>query len=190
MKHPRILALMTFAVLIGAGLWSPAFGQSSDGNLANLIGGGASIKFDVLAQNGGASLTITAPDGRSFTNEFKAGSSLGFELGDKSLPDGSYGYELRLRPVLSARQRDALKDGRGKDDDPEADRAARKRPFMPNMIQSGAFAVINGQIIVSGLSETQRSRKATVTPASKPASNSEVASGNTAARLRNHRASL
>jgi hypothetical protein len=58
------------------------------------------------------------------------------------------------------------------------------------MIQSGAFAVINGQVIVGGLSETQRTRKATAAPASKPASNSEVASGNTAARLRNHRASL
>jgi len=190
MKHPRILTLMAFAVLVGAGLWSTAFGQSNESNLANLISGGSSIRFDVLAQHGGVSLTITAPDGRSFTKEFKAGTSPEFELGDKSLPDGSYGYELRLRPVLSASQRDALKDGRGKDDEPEAERAARKRPVMPNMIQSGAFAVINGQVIVGGQSETQRTKKAMVTPASKPANNSDVASGNTAARLRNHRASL
>ena len=190
MKHPRILTLMAFAVLVGAGLWSTAFGQSNESNLANLISGGSSIRFDVLAQHGGVSLTITAPDGRSFTKEFKAGTSPEFELGDKSLPDGSYGYELRLRPVLSASQRDALKDGRGKDDEPEAERAARKRPVMPNMIQSGAFAVLNGQVIVGGLSEIQRTKKATVAPASKPASNSDVASGNTAARLRNHRASL
>jgi Chaperone of endosialidase len=190
MKYPRILTLMSLPVLLVAGLWSAALGQATDGNLANVIGGGSSVRFEIVAQHAGATLTITAPDGRSFTKEFKTGSSPGFEFGDKSLPDGSYGYELRLRPVLTAGQREALKEGRGKDDDPEAERAARKRPVLPNMTQSGAFALTNGQVIVAGLSENQRTAKATVAPASKPASTSEVASGNTAARLRNHRASL
>jgi len=190
MKHPRILTLMSLAVLLVAGLWSAAFGQAADGNLANLVGIGSSVRFEVVAQNAGVTLTITAPDGRSFTKEFKAGSSPGFDFSDKSLPDGSYGYELRLRPVLTASQREAMKDGRGKDDDPEAERAARKHPVMPNMIQSGAFAMINGQVIAGGLSENQRTAKTGVAPAAKPASSSEVASGNTAARLRNHRASL
>ena len=189
MKHPRVLTLMSLVALFLAGLWSAAFGQATDGHLANVVGGGSSVRFEVVAQHAGVTLTITAPDGRSFTKEFKAGSSPGFELGDKSLPDGSYGYELRLRPVLSAGQREALKDGRGKDDEPEAERAARKFPVMPNMIQSGAFAVINGQVIVAGLSEAQRTAKASVAPVSKPAS-SDVTSGNTAAKLRNHRAAL
>lgn len=190
MKYPRILTLMSLAVLLVAGLWSTAFGQSSDGNLANVVGGGSSVRFEIVAPNAGVTLTITAPDGRTFTKEYRAGSSPGFEFGDKSLPDGSYGYELRLRPALTAGQRDALKEARGKDDDPEAERAARKRPVMPNMTQSGAFALTHGQVIVGGLSENQRTAKATVAPATKPASTSEVASGNTAARLRNHRASL
>jgi len=181
---------MSLAVLLVAGLWSAAFGQATDGNLANLVGGGSSVRFEIVAQNAGVTLTITAPDGRSFTKEFKAGSSPGFDFGDKSLPDGSYGYELHLRPALTAGQREALKDARGKDDDPEAERAARKRPALPNLTQSGAFAVINGQVIVGGMSESQRTAKASVAPASKPASSSEVASGNTAARLRNHRTSL
>jgi hypothetical protein len=181
---------MSLAVLLVAGLWSAAFGQATDGNLANLVGTGSSVRFEIVAQNAGVTLTITAPDGRSFTKEFKTGSSPGFDFSDKSLPDGSYGYELRLRPALTAGQREAMKDGRGKDDDPEAERAARKRPVMPNMVQSGAFAVTNGQVIVGGLSENQRTAKASVTPASKSASSSDVASGNTAARLRNHRASL
>jgi hypothetical protein len=181
---------MSLAVLLVAGLWSAAFGQATDGNLANVTGGGASVRFDVLVQNAGISITITAPDGRSFTKEYKAGGSAGFDFSDKSLPDGTYGYELRLRPALTAAQREALKEGRGKDDDPEAERAARKRPVLPNLIQSGAFALINGQVIVGGLSENQRTAKASVAPASKPAGISEVASSNTAARLRNHRRSL
>lgn len=193
MKHPRTFALMTFAVLLMAGLSSAAFGQSNDGNLANVVGGGASVRFDVLVQNAGVSMTITAPDGRSFTKEYKAGGSPGFDFGDRSLPDGTYGYELRLRPALTPAQREALREARGKDDDPEAERAGRKRPVLPNMIQSGAFSLINGQVVVGGLSENQRTGKATVPSASKPtvtSGNGEVASSNTASRLRNHRASL
>src|SRR6185369_2938107 len=193
MKHPRTFALMTFAVLLMAGLSSAALGQTSDSNLANVIGGGASVRFDVLVQNAGISMTITAPDGRSFTREYKAGGSPGFDFGDKSLPDGAYGYELRLRPALSAVQREALKDARGKDDDPESERAGRKRPVMPNLVQSGAFALVNGQVIVAGLSESQRTAKANVPPAGKPtvsAADTSVASSNAATRLRNHRASL
>lgn len=191
MKHARTFVLMTFAVLIMAGLSSAALGQSNDGNLANPVGGGSSIRFEVLAQNAGATLTITAPDGRSFTKEYKAGGAPGFDFSDRSLPDGTYGYELRLRPALTAAQRSALKEMRGKDDDPEAERAARKRPVMPNLTQSGSFMLVNGQVVVGGLSEGQRSAKANVPAATKPlASNTEVASGNTASRLRNHRMSL
>jgi hypothetical protein len=190
---------MTFAVLIGAGLWSTAFGQSSDGSLANLISGGSSIKFDVLAQNGGASLTITAPDGRSFTKEFRPGTSPGFDFTEKSLPDGSYTYELRLQPSLTAGQKEALMKARGKDDDPEAERAARKRPALPNLTQSGAFAVINGQVVIAGLSENPRTGKSEAKPANdnvtaktavQSATSSAAPSSNTANRLRNHRAAL
>lgn len=193
MKYPRTFALMTLALLLVAGLWSAAFGQTNEGNLANIVGGGSSVRFEVVGQNAGVTLTITAPDGRSFTREYKVGVSPGFEFGDKSLPDGNYGYELRLRPALTVGQREALKAARGNDDDPEAERAARKRPVLPNMIQSGTFAVINGQVVVAGLSENQRTAKASAPPASKPAGasgNTEGASGNTATRLRNHRASL
>lgn len=184
---------MTLAVLLMAGLCAAAFGQSNDGNLANVIGGGSSVRFEIVAQNAGVTLTITAPDGRSFTKEYKAGASPGFDFADRSLPDGNYGYELRLRPALTAAQREALKEARGKDDDPEAERAARKRPVMPNMIQSGTFTLMNGQVVVAGLTENQRTGKANMPPASKPATpsgNTAVASSNTATRLRNHRMSL
>jgi hypothetical protein len=56
------------------------FWPSNDGNLANVIGGGSSVRFDVLAQNAGATLTVTAPDGRSFSKEFRAGAALEFNL--------------------------------------------------------------------------------------------------------------
>ena len=193
MKNRRVFGLMVFAVLLMAGLSSAAFGQSNEGPLANVIGGGSSVRFEILVQNAGVTLTISAPDGRSFTKEYRAGASPGFDFSERSLPDGDYSYLLRLAPSLTAGQKEALMKARGKDDDPEAERAARKRPVMPNMIQSGVFGLLNGQVIVAGLSENQRAAKANLPPANKPAvpsDNASEASSNTTTRLRNHRAAL
>jgi endosialidase-like protein len=187
MRNKISFVLGILVTLIMAGLWSAALGQSNENNLANVSAAGSTIRFEVVAQNAGITLTITAPDGRSFTKEFKSGASPEFTFDERQgLPNGSYGYELRLRPILTEAQKEEMKRLRGKDDDPEAERAGRRRPVLPNLVQSGAFALMNGQVIVGGLSEGQRSAKATV----QPANTGGVASGNTAARLRNHRISL
>src|SRR5262245_51445236 len=125
MKIRRSFAPTIFAALLMVGLSSAAFGQS-DGSLANVYSGGSNVRFDVVAPNGGVTLTIIAPDGRSFTKDYRAGTSPDFHLNDKSLPDGTYTYELRLRPALTAGQRESLKSARGNDDDSEAERGARK----------------------------------------------------------------
>lgn len=186
MRNRISFVLGILATLIMAGLWSAAFGQSNENNLANVSGAGSTIRFEIVAQNAGITLTITAPDGRSFTKEYKPGASPEFTFDRQGLPDGSYGYELRLRPILTDGQKEEMKRLRGKDDDPEAERAGRKRPVLPNLIQSGAFALMNGQVIVAGLIESRSNAKTNV----QPASTGSVASGNTAARLRNHRMSL
>jgi hypothetical protein len=71
---------------------------------------------------------------------------------------------------------------RGNDDDPENERAARKRPSLPDLVQSGSFAVLNGTIIVAGGVEAQRG----VTKTKQAA----IPSANTVSRLRDHRFSL
>jgi hypothetical protein len=134
-------------------------------------------------------LTISAPDGRVFTREFRAGGSPDFSLTDKQLeklPDGVYSYELRLKPLLSAGAREAMKATRGQDDDPESERAGRKRPVAPALIQSGAFSILNGVIVAGGAVEGQRAAAKATVPQRTPA----VVSGNTVTRLRNHRLSL
>lgn len=198
MKVRRVFALTLFATALTAVFASAALAQSSDGNLANVYGGGSSVKFEVVAQNAGVSLTITAPDGRSFTKEYRAGSSPGFELGEKGLPDGTYSYELRLRPALTAGQREAMKASRGRDDDPEAERAARKPSGIPSLIQSGAFTVLNGQVIVGGVEGREQAKAPAANTDTKTAApvkstglvTNAVTSGNTASRLRNHRVAL
>ena len=188
MKHRNSLVLALLTVLTTACLATAAWGQTKENNLANVLSGGSSVRFEIVAQNAGATLTITAPDGRSFTKEFKSGAAPEFTFTEKlGLPDGTYGYELRLQPALTAAQQEEMKRARGKDDDPEADRAGRRRPVLPNLIQSGSFAVMNGQVVVGGLTEGERTGKAIAPPVLTTA---RVTSGNTATRLRNHRISL
>ena len=186
MKNRVNFAVGVLATLVMAGLWSAAFGQTNENSLANVSAAGAAIRFEVTVPNAGLSLTITAPDGRSFTKDYKSGASPEFTLNEKlGLPDGSYGYELRLEPVLTRVQKEEMKRLR-RDDEPEAERAGRKRPVMPNMTQSGSFAVVHGQVVVAGLIEERQSAQSTAPPAS-PA---KTSSGSAGTRLRNHRASL
>jgi hypothetical protein len=189
MRKQKSFLLVIFAALVLACLQAAALGQAAnDGNLANVAGGGSSVKWDVVVQNSGGSITITAPDGRAFTREFRAGTSPEITLSDKQfdkLPDGVYSYELRLGPSFTAADRETLKAARGRDDEPEAERAARKRPVLPVLVQSGAFAIVNGAIVVGGAVEPKSNAKI-----AEPTRSPGVLSGNTLTRLRNHRMSL
>ncbi len=68
----------------------------------------------------------------------------------QKLPDGQYGYELRLTPEISAADRASMQEARGKDDEPEAIRAARKPVVSSGLVQSGTFSILNGAVIVAG----------------------------------------
>jgi len=190
MRKQKSFLLVVLAALIVACLETAALGQApNEGNLANVTAGGSSVRWDVASQNAGGSLTISAPDGRTFYREFKAGASPEINLSDKQLdglPDGTYGYELRLKPVLSSATREAIKAARGKDDDPEAERAGRKRAAVPALVQSGAFTILNGVVVVGGAAEAQATKAKATVPTRTPA----AISGNTVTRLRNHRVSL
>ncbi|MDX6406199.1 MAG: hypothetical protein QOH70_3654 [Blastocatellia bacterium] len=186
MRKRTSFTLVMFAAMIFACFEMTVVAQSNDGKLANVVGGGSTVRWDVGAANAGGSLTITAPDGRTFRRTFRAGASPEISLTEKQLdglPDGAYAYELRLNPTLSPAAKEALMKARGNDDDPESERAARKRPSVPDLVQSGSFAILNGSIIVGGAVEAQRTAAAKTKP---PA----TVSGNTVTRLRNHRFSL
>src|SRR6266480_526855 len=134
MKNQKPLILGVFTAIVFICLQTFALGQSAnDAKLANVSGGGSSVRWDVAVANNGGNLVISAPDGRVFYREFKAGASPEINLTDKQLeglPEGTYSYELRLRPVLSGAARKALDAARGNDDDPEAERAGRKRAWV------------------------------------------------------------
>jgi len=183
MKFQKSFAPVIFAVII------LACSQATPGQtkFATESSAGSSVRWDVSAANAGGTLTISAPDGRVFRKTFPAGSVADFTLVDNQgerLPDGSYTYELRLTPILSRDAKATLKASRANDDDPEADRVGRKRATLPGQVQSGAFAILNGQAIVGGAVEGQR-----ISKAADPLRGAAV-SGNTLTRLRNHSLSL
>lgn len=187
MKYRQSLLLVIVA-LAALGLAQFASGQAvNDGKLANMSVGAGAVRWDIPVSNAGGTLTITAPDGRAFRKVFRAGASVDINLGDKqfdSLPDGVYTYELQLTPFLTGAQKEGLMKARGSDDDPESERAGRKRISVPNMTQSGSFAIVNGAIIGPGAVEGQRLSAKTSIPRTLPTS------ANTINRLRNHRFSL
>jgi hypothetical protein len=182
MKSLRVFALAVFVVLTLVCFQAIALGQTAKENLANMSGGGASVKWEVVVANSGVSLTIAAPDGRSFRKDYEAGAAPEFSLSQfEGLPDGTYTYELRLKPTMSTALREAMK-ARGADDEPDAKRNARKRPSLPAMVQAGSFAVVNGTIVAPGGSEGQRKSAKAAEPRPEPV----IKVSNSFARLRNH----
>ncbi|HKO43114.1 MAG TPA: tail fiber domain-containing protein [Pyrinomonadaceae bacterium] len=154
-------AFLITLIVVGFELNVMAQGQSQEArdSIATLTSTGSSVRWAVkTSAHSGATLTVTAPDGRVFRSELKAGATPQFNITDKEgnrLPDGQYTYELRLSPELSKATIDALKAARGKDDDKESVRATRKRAALtdPSLVQSGDFSIVNGSLVIPGAYE-------------------------------------
>src|SRR6476646_2719251 len=131
-----------------------------DKKLATINGTGSSVRWDVSTPNSGLTLIVSAPDGRVFTKTFKGGASANFSIADaqgERLPDGQYSYELRLS-ASSAPRKDSTSNGRGKEDEPEAVRAARKSVPAQALVESGSFSIVNGSVVVAGAAEESNKR--------------------------------
>jgi hypothetical protein len=158
MNNLKYITSMFSMPLMVVCLYISASGQTAEdiNRLATVSGAGSSVRWDVSAANAGGTVTILAPDGRVFRVETKSGAAAEFMLSDKQgnrLPDGQYTYELRLTPELSKAVKEQLAAARGKDDDPEDVRAARKRVGIPALVESGSFSIVNGAVIVAGAEE-------------------------------------
>ena len=167
MRNPRCLPQILCVMFVVAGFQVSAFGQTAEdkNKLASISSAGSSVRWEMAAPYSALTMTVSAPDGRVFRKEFKAGATPEFTITDdqgERLPDGEYSYELRLTPIFSPAVKEALATARGKDDDPEAVRAARKRAIPPNLIHSGGFSITNGVVIVAGPTEVSEPRKAIV----------------------------
>ena len=164
MKNLKYIPSILSMLLVVVCLHISASAQTAEdrSKLAAVSATGSSVRWDVNASHAGLSVTIAAPDGRVFRVETKSGAAAEFMLSDKQgnrLPDGQYTYELRLTPEISKAVKEQLAAARGKDDDAEDVRAARKRVELPNLVESGGFAIVNGAVIVAGAAEEAGARK-------------------------------
>jgi len=154
MKKQKALTKILFLVLVLVGLNGNTFAQETTANMSST---GSTIRWDVKTPYTTATLTISAPDGRTFTREFKGGS-IDFILADSDgnrLPDGVYSYELRL--TSSSKH---TKQIRRPDDEPEALRSSRKHIADDSLVQSGSFSIVNGVTYVPGAIENNGRRAA------------------------------
>ncbi len=148
MKSLKTVQLLLSLALIAFAYPSAALAQDKD--IASVSGSGSAVRFELRTTAVSTTLTIVSPDGRSYTTEFKGGTNPEFSLGEvqgEKLPDGQYSYELRVNTGTKAT--------RGRDDEPEKIRAARKSAPI-GVAQSGGFAVVNGSVVMGGVEEGSR----------------------------------
>lgn len=172
LKHLPSMLSIGFVIL---GLNISVLGQSNQNkkDFASVNGQGSSIRFDVSAPHSAVTLTVLAPDGQTFSKEFKAGNSPEFGLitakGER-LPDGEYTYELRVIPDISDSIKESLKAARSKGNAAEVERELRKRgSLLPEQVQSGSFLVVGGSIIGPGATEGQSRGRAAIQQPARPA---------------------
>ena len=185
-RFPSILWTL-FVVLC---LPSLLFAQATDdrNQFATITAVGSGVRFDVKTPHAAVTLTVAAPDGEVITKEFKTGNAPEFKIKDGSA-DGQYTYELRVTPVIGPAVKEALAASREKGNSDAVVRDFRKRGLVPSqpLVQAGAFAVVNGSIVVAGLSESQRSAKVNLL---QPPRFPEATSGRAVVAVRRHHPAL
>ena len=173
LKHlPSVLTIVFLLACFNVSV----MGQSTEDKtqLAAVSSFGSSVRFDVSAPHSAVTLTVTGPEGLTFTKEFKSGKSAEFQLTEEKgerVPDGQYTYELRVAPILSAEVKDALKAARGKSNEAQVLRELRKRGALPSqpLVQSGSFLILGGSVILPGATEGRgRSAQAMPEPPAAP----------------------
>jgi hypothetical protein len=151
MKNPRcLLYLVSIFIVVCWHVSASAQAIEDKNKIATISAVGSGVRWDVVTPYSALTMTVSAPDGRVFSQVFKGGSSPQFSIVDahgERLPDGQYTYELRLAPTSPPRK-DSTSNGRGKEDEPESVRAARKSavPAQP-LVESGSFSIGNGAVI-------------------------------------------
>ena len=132
--------------------------------LATVALGGAEINWKPYVEYERLVLTVSLPDGEVFRQEFESGSAPSFKLaGEKggALPDGLYGYELRLTPNLPDEVKEALKAARENDNDAAVGREMKRQGKLPKaeIVQTGSFLIEKGIVHMGSAEKAGAPRK-------------------------------
>lgn len=159
----RTLRSVLCLTAVGALLSVSVMAQSSKRAepIASLNLQGNTVRWEPQVEYARIVLTVSAPDGEVYREEFEAGTDPSFKLVGKSgaaLPDGHYKYELRLVPNLAGGVRETLAAARQDGTDLETARELQKIGLLPSgqAVQSGSFLVQGGAIVIGGVEERSR----------------------------------
>lgn len=102
-------------------------------------------------------ILVVSGGGATIRKELEAGSNPTFgpaDLRRRVIPEGSYGYELRVVPVVDRELRKKLAEARESGDERAAAELRREAPWGKGpLVQSGHFTVREGAIVPAGTSE-------------------------------------
>jgi hypothetical protein len=106
------------------------------------------IEWAPSADHESIEVVVQTPDGDVWKQTFKNGKPV-FRVKDLGAGnvDGSYSYELRLVPRVNGSVKAQLNAAREAGDDKEAARIMKAAGLSRAVVQSGAFAIVNGAII-------------------------------------------
>jgi hypothetical protein len=154
MKIQNTVRGFTYLVVLAMCLSGSALAQSANKveSVAAIGADRTEVRWQPQVEYGRLILTVSAPGGEVFRNEFAAGATPSFKLTDRegnSLPDGSYSYELRVIPNLSPEVRKALAASREKGDSADVVQELQSSGQLPTKltVQSGSFLIEKGMVL-------------------------------------------
>src|SRR5436190_9627108 len=109
-----------------------------------------SVDFAPVIASDGMRLTIIGPDGTVYEHDYAAGANPSFRVQDvprSATLNGTFTYELRAIPQVSALVKSQLAAARAANDDAEVLRIQKANGLTVSLVQSGVFTILNGSVV-------------------------------------------
>lgn len=165
MKTKKLIvnSISVLMIVCWLGISAMAQVQRIDEPVAAIASSPTEITFQPQVAYSRLVLTVSTPNGEVYRKEFEGGTAASFKfIDDKgfNLPDGHYGYELRVVPQLSREARKALAASREKGNSAEVMLELQKSGQLPATVsvQSGSFLIENGAARVGAPGEDAEPR--------------------------------
>jgi hypothetical protein len=158
-KNPhRLRSALILSILLTLCLNGIALASNND-EIATVVLEPASVTWIPRVQYSSLVLTVSAPGGEVFRQQFDAGANAKFNLFGRNggkWPDGHYTYELRLAPVISDEARARLAASRESGNSKAVARELQASGQIPSqeVVQTGSFLVAQGAIFTDSATES------------------------------------